>query len=149
MLRSRGMSEPSGENQDESVAPAEDEREAPVRASKPKKKKKKKKPTADASARQAEPARTAEGVERPQFLLGFPEDPELKKLSAAFESGDYATVRAGVPALIEKSKKRAVREAAEELLRRTQPDPLMKYLLLASVVLLVFLTMHSYFRHGH
>lgn len=143
------MSEPSGENQDESVAPAEDEREAPVRASKPKKKKKKKKPTADASARQAEPARTAEGVERPQFLLGFPEDPELKKLSAAFESGDYATVRAGVPALIEKSKKRAVREAAEELLRRTQPDPLMKYLLLASVVLLVFLTMHSYFRHGH
>ncbi|HMR08434.1 MAG TPA: hypothetical protein PKA88_21790 [Polyangiaceae bacterium] len=145
------MSEPSGESQDETDAPAVDEREAPVRASKPKKKKKKKKKKqpADASARQAEPARTADGVERPQFLLGFPEDPELKKLSAAFESGDYATVRAGVPALIEKSKKRAVREAAEELLRRTQPDPLMKYLLLASVVLLVFLTMHSYFRHGH
>jgi hypothetical protein len=144
------MSKPSGEKPHAEAASDADEREAPPRASKPKKKKKKK-PAAQKSEGNAslEPTRSANGVERPQFLLGFPEDPELQKLSAAFESGDYATVRAGVPTLIEKSKKRAVREAAEELLRRTQPDPLIKYLLLASVVLLVFLTLHSYFRDGH
>ena len=122
------------------AASEDDERTPPPRASKPKKKKKK--------TTKREPLDAA-GRERPRFLLDFPKDPELEKLIAAFESGDYATTLTGARALADKSKKRRVREAAMELVHRTQPDPLMKYLLLASVVLLVFLTLHSYFSRGH
>ncbi len=122
------------------AASNDDERTPPPRASKPKKKKTK--------TTKREPLDAA-GRERPRFLLDFPKDPELDKLIAAFESGDYSTTLTGARELAGKSKRRRVREAAMELAHRTQPDPLMKYLLLASVVLLVFLTLHSYFSHGH
>ena len=90
-----------------------------------------------------------DGAERPRFLLKFPRHPELDRLVAAFEAGDYATVRRDAPKLVDSDEDAAVRDAALELERRIEPDPLMKYLLLASVVLLVFLILQSYFGHAH
>ena len=42
-----------------------------------------------------------------------------------------------------------MRDAALELLRRIEPDPLIKYLLAVSVTLLVVLVLYAYQSHGH
>jgi hypothetical protein len=86
----------------------------------------------------------AEGRERPRFVLSFPRDPELDRLVRAFEGGDYATVRRDATALAEKSDDAAIRDAALELRRRIDPDPLIRYLLLISVLLLGFLVLYVY-----
>ncbi len=124
--------------------------EPPLVSAKPKKKKARKKARKKLEAGLAAPKRaplTPEGVERPRFLLDFPDDPRLEELIAHFEAGDYAAVRRLAPEL-EKSASTPVALAAAELLWRTRPDPLAKYLLLASAVLLVFLVLHSYLGHG-
>lgn len=105
-----------------------------------KKKRKKKRSAAEA------PLLDAAGRERPRFLLRFPADPELDRLAKAFEAGDYQAVREGAPALADKTQDERIRDAAFELERRVRPDPLIKYLLLASVVLLAFLVLHAYSR---
>jgi hypothetical protein len=86
----------------------------------------------------------AEGMERPAFILDFPEDPELDVLVSAFESGNYKKVRAEADALAGKTSNPKVREAALELRRRIDPDPLVKYLLALSFTLLLFLTVWAY-----
>lgn len=86
----------------------------------------------------------AQGRERPQFLLGFPDNPELLRLVRAFEAGNYALVRAEAPALAERAESRAVRDAALELRRRIEPDPLAKYLLALTAVLLLSLAYWAY-----
>jgi len=91
----------------------------------------------------------AQGRERPGFLATFPDDPELSELSRAFEAGDYAHVRAHAPQLAAKTSDDAVRRAALELAERIRPDPLIKYLLLISVLLLLYLVVHAYANHGH
>jgi hypothetical protein len=91
----------------------------------------------------------AEGMERPRFLLDFPEDPELERLIAAFEAGNFARVREGAARLAETTDDPAVREAALELRRRIDPDPLAKYLLAVSFVLLAVLTIWAYSRGSH
>lgn len=114
-----------------------------------KKKRRKKRRRTDELA--TTPARTeldANGRERPKFLLAFPDDPELQRLVRAFEAGDFATVRSSAPALAEKSEDSRVRDAALELRRRIDPDPLIKYILLASVLLLGFLVLYVY-THRH
>lgn len=88
----------------------------------------------------------AAGRERPRFLLAFPEHPELARLSAAFEAGNYALVRAEAEALAERTESPAVRDAALELRRRIEPDPLAKYLLALTAALLLFL---AYFAYHH
>jgi hypothetical protein len=88
----------------------------------------------------------ASGRERPRFLLGFPQHPELQRLAAAFEAGNYAAVRAGAEALAERAESPAVRDAALELRRRISPDPLAKYLLAITAALLLFL---AYFAYHH
>ena len=88
----------------------------------------------------------AAGRERPRFLLAFPDHPELARLSAAFEAGNYALVRAEAEALAERTENPAVRDAALELRRRIEPDPLAKYLLALTAALLVFL---AYFAYHH
>jgi len=109
-----------------------------------KRKRRKQKPAAEhSSASQRQPL-DASGRERPGFLLAFPEDPELERLIAAFEAGNYALVRRDAPAVAERSEDPAVREAALELRRRIDPDPLVKYLLIASVVLLLVLVAYAY-----
>ena len=89
-----------------------------------------------------------DGRERPAFLLGFPEDPELERVMQAFELGNYAFVRKAAPELAEKTTDPKVRAAAEELARRIEPDPLVKVLLGLAVGLLVLLTFWAYKTHG-
>lgn len=115
---------------------------APLPEKKKRKKKKRKAEVVEASPQRS--ALDAQGRERPRFLLSFPSDPDLDRLVAAFERGDFATVRADAPALAERTEDAHVRDAALELRRRLDPDPLIKYLLLASVVLLFVLVMHAY-----
>ena len=90
------------------------------------------------------PLLDAAGMERPEFVLGFPEDPELERLISAFEAGNYAFVRREAPELAKKTNDPAVRDASLELRRRIEPDPLAMYLLLISVLLLVFLIVWAY-----
>jgi hypothetical protein len=112
-----------------------------------KRKKKRKKRADEPSAPEAEPL-NAEGRERPLFVLAFPKDPTLDKLARAFELGNYAYVREHAPSLAEKAEDPRVRDAARELSRRIEPDPLIKILLGLSVALLVALTVWAYKSHG-
>lgn len=100
-------------------------------------------PDAPGSARRDRPA-----VERPQFLLKFPDHPELQRLVRAFEVGNYAEVRRAAPALLE-SEDAAVRRAARELLTRIDPDPLMKYLLGLAISLFLLIVWYTYGSRGH
>ncbi len=88
------------------------------------------------------------GMERPKFLLDYPEDPALDRLIAAFESGNYALVRRDAEAVAKAAEDPAVRDAALELRRRIEPDPLAKYLLLIAAVLLVYLVAWAYRQGG-
>lgn len=88
----------------------------------------------------------AKGRERPRFLLQFPEHPDLARLVTAFEAGNYALVREEAEALAERAESPAVRDAALELRRRIEPDPLVKYLLALTAALLLFL---AYFAYNH
>lgn len=91
----------------------------------------------------------ADGRERPRFLLEFPDDPELTRLAAAFEAGDYRAVRIGAGRLAETTEDPLVREAARELRRRIDPDPLMKYLLAVALTLFVFVVWYTYQSQPH
>lgn len=82
--------------------------------------------------------------DRPPFLRGFPDDPELAQVVAAFERGDYARVRRDAPRLAEQAADAAVRQAARELARRIEPDPLARGILLGAFVLLAFLVAWAY-----
>jgi hypothetical protein len=95
------------------------------------------------------PPLDADGMERPAFLLDFPEDPALELLIAAFEAGNYARIRNGAELLAQRTDSAAVRDAALELRRRIEPDPLAKYLVGLSVVLLVVLTVWAYHAGSH
>lgn len=109
----------------------------------------------------------------PGFAKSFPDHPAVEALVLAFERGNYASVREGAKALLEPSSKPAtkspdakkgdelphplppgpeerdaIRGAARELLRRTEPDPLAVYMVLGAVVLLAFLSIW-YWSHPH
>jgi hypothetical protein len=119
--------------------------EAPKR----RKRRKKRAPEAEAApAAPKEPPLTPDGRERPLFVLGFPEDAELDRLVHAFEAGNYAYVREHAPKLAESTSSARVRDAARELARRIEPDPLIKVLLALSVVLFVVLVVWAYKTHG-
>lgn len=129
----------------EAAASGEAGEGAEVKGSKRKKKRKKQK----AEAEQAEAQLVdAEGRERPLFVLAFPKDPALDKLVRAFELGNYAYVRENARDLAEKTSNPRVRDAAEELAKRIEPDPLIKILLGLSIALLVALTIWAYKTHG-
>jgi hypothetical protein len=76
----------------------------------------------------------------PRFARDFPRDPELDRLVVAFTKGDYASVRAGAPKLVEAAEDVAVKDAARRLLGATRPDPAVKLLLLLTGALLAFLS---------
>lgn len=90
---------------------------------------------------EAEPSDASEREELPAFARAFPRDPELDALVRAFEAGDYARVRREAPALAERAKSKKVKQAARELRRRIDPDPLATFLLVGAVLLLVFLAL--------
>jgi hypothetical protein len=120
---------------------AESSEAEPVKKKKGKKKKK-------AAATEARPERDAQGRDRPTFLLDFPHDPELEALITAFEIGNYARVRELAPRLIERSDNPEVKAAAQELLDRIEPDPLVKFLLAIAVALFVAVVAITYHSHG-
>jgi hypothetical protein len=131
---------------DESESPAEE----PAPPRRKKKRKKKRSLAAEATETRVEPSAVldANGRERPRFLLAFPDDEALQRLVRAFEAGDFSTIRRDADELAEKSDDPLVRDAALELRRRIDPDPLIKYILLASVLLLGFLVLYVY-THRH
>jgi hypothetical protein len=88
-----------------------------------------------------------DGNERPPFLAALPDDPDLARVAAAFEHGDFAFVRREAPALARRTDDPKVREAALDLRRRIDPDPLAKFLLLGAFALLAFLVVWAYARH--
>jgi hypothetical protein len=138
--------------------PAAEERGASLEpepaAEPPKKKKKKKKKVevgaaGDTAAVVAErPALDADGRERPRFLLRFPRDPDLEPLIEAFEAGNFRKVREDAPRLAERTERPEVKRAAEELLRRIEPDPLVKFILGVAVFLFVAVVTYVYYAHG-
>jgi len=127
--------------------------EAPTAASgepssSPRRKRKRKKRAPEAPPEPAPPALTADGRERPIFVLGFPHDAELDRLVRAFELGNYAYVREHAPKLAAQGGTEQIRAAARELARRIDPDPLIKILLALSIALLLALVFWAYKTHG-
>jgi hypothetical protein len=78
--------------------------------------------------------------DRPIFAKKFPRDAELDALVASFMAGDYAAVRKGAAKLRESVEQADVRQAAAELVSRTQTDPLIAYLFALTAALLVVLS---------
>ena len=118
------------------------------------KKKKRRRPEPESETVSAEaPARRPldgrqDAPQIPAFALGFPADPALDALVAAFEQGDYARVRREAPLLVKATESVAVRKAARELLKRIEPDPVAVYLLAGAALLLTFLAFW-YWTHPH
>lgn len=98
----------------------------------PRKKRKKKK------------AETREGV--PLFAQKYPRDDALDALLVLFDRGNYAAVREGAERILTSKAKSPVKQATEDLLRRLEPDPLARYMLIASMLLLLFFSLW-YFTH--
>jgi hypothetical protein len=95
------------------------------------------------------PAAEPEEAYVPSFARDFPRHPELDALVAAFEAGNYARVRVEAPALAARADEpAAVREAARELRRRLDPDPLAAVMIGLAVALLAFFAIY-YWTHGH
>ncbi len=132
----------------DSTARAAGSKEKSPKKPRKKRKKRSRRPAADGPER-LRTALDAAGNQRPVFLLDFPEDPALDDLVAAFEAGNYAYVREHAAAVAGAAKAEDVRRAALELRSRIDPDPLVKYLLAASVALLAFLVAWSYTWHDH
>ncbi|MEP7120809.1 MAG: hypothetical protein ABJE95_07870 [Byssovorax sp.] len=134
----------------------EPEEAAPAPAARPKKKKRRRAEIeAEADVEQAidegepePPKGRAREAQIPAFALGFPADPQLDALVAAFEQGDYARVRREAPALVQSTESAAVRKAARELRKRLDPDPIAVYLLAGAALLLTFLAFW-YWTHPH
>jgi hypothetical protein len=85
---------------------------------------------------------------RASFARAYPDDPDLARIVAAFERGDYASVRVEAPKLAERAASPLVRSAALDLRSRIEPDPIQLYLLALTLALLGFLTAWFYL-HKH
>lgn len=130
---------------------------------------------APAPAKKRKKKRRAEGARDvrpgwPSFAKSFPAHPAVESLVLAFEQGNYASVREGAKKLLEQTNERAgksaksaallhpqprgpeerdaIRSAARDLLRRTEPDPLAVYMVLGAALLLAFLSIW-YWSHPH
>lgn len=88
----------------------------------------------------------AGGDDRPFFARAYPRNRSLDELIVAFERGNYAKVRTDARVLADRTKDPAVKGAAEDLLRRIQPDSLSTALIIVGALLLLFLA-YSYLGH--
>jgi hypothetical protein len=105
-------------------------------------------PGAEEEAKPAAPSgEEAIGDDRPFFARAYPRDRTLDELIVAFERGNYAKVRTDARALADRTKDAAVKGAAEDLLRRIQPDSLSTALVVVGIGLLLFLA-YSYLGHA-
>lgn len=87
-------------------------------------------------------------AERPSFARSFPKDAALDALVEAFARGDYARVRKEAPELVRSSEDQAVKNAAMELRRRINPDPVALILMFLAAGLLAVLATY-YWTHKH
>jgi hypothetical protein len=76
----------------------------------------------------------------PAFARDFPRTPELDALVASFARGDYRAVREGAPKLAAAATDERVKQAAELLRARIEPDPIARVLFAFAAALLVMLT---------
>src|SRR5262245_41442498 len=146
------MADEDGEKPADQAPEAKVSSDAPIERKKKKKKKKKRALEAKDEAKEGEskgPVLGPEGWERPGFVLDFPKDAELERLVRAFELGNYAFVREHGKKLADSSSDPDVKNAAGELLRRIEPDPLVRILFLMTVALLLFMVFYAYRAHGH
>jgi len=67
-------------------------------------------------------------IVRPAFAQNYPSDARLQKLLQAFQAGNYAYVREQVRTRNRDIETEAVARAMQDLVRRTQPDPLALWL---------------------
>ena len=85
------------------------------------------------------------GRERPAFVATYPtDDPRLTALVAAFERGDFRAVNQGAKTLLAAAPSQEVRLATQDLQRRTQPHPLVVFLLTTALLLCVSLVAWAY-----
>jgi hypothetical protein len=77
---------------------------------------------------------------RSPFAADFPRDPALDALLSAFEAGNFARVREEAPRLVASASDPSIVRAAREILARTRPDPLARWVLVITGALLVALT---------
>lgn len=86
-----------------------------------------------------------DGRERPAFIFQYPRhDPQLNRLVDAFERGDFRLVGRGAKTLANTTADTEVQRAALDLLKRTQPHPLVRLFLLSAFLLFTFLVGWSY-----
>ena len=78
------------------------------------------------------------------FLSRLPDHPDVQELARLFEAGNYAQLRQRAAQVT--SSDAEVHRAIAELYRRTQPAPLLLWLVLLSGVLLIAVTI---FALGH
>jgi hypothetical protein len=95
-----------------------------------------------------EPAVDPDEPERPLFAQGWPASPELDRLLAAFERGNYAFVRSEAPKVAASANDAAVKAAALDLRRRIDPAPLAGILVIIAMGLLVVLAGHYLGKHN-
>jgi hypothetical protein len=86
--------------------------------------------------------------ERPAFARSFPKDAALDSLVESFAKGDYARIRREAPDLAKSAESDEVKDAALELRRRIDPDPLALILMFLAVALLFVLASY-YWMHKH
>ena len=76
----------------------------------------------------------------PSFAKEFPKHDELERLVRAFSRGNYAEVREGAPQLAASTDDPEVKNAAELLRARIEPEPTLRLLFVFAAALLAFLT---------
>lgn len=85
---------------------------------------------------------SAQNLQLPSFAEAFPKDARLGALLAAYARGDYAAVRTGAPQLAKDTDDPAVKVAAEDLLQRISPDPRLRWMYLATLLLVVLVGLY-------
>ncbi len=87
-------------------------------------------------------------TERPAYAKNYPEDDELFALVAAFEAGNYRSVREGAARIAASDKLEAVKSAARDLKSRTEASRAQIALLVIAAVLVVALSGYEIATHG-
>lgn len=85
----------------------------------------------------------------PGFADAYPRHPKLDELVEAFERGDYAYVRREGLVLKGSTHDPRVRDAAEDLIRRTGPSRAMLAFLFFTLLLLLALAWYWTAHHGY
>jgi hypothetical protein len=83
----------------------------------------------------------SESAAGPPFAADYPRTPEVERMVAAFEAGDFAAVRRAAAALRDAADPE-VRRAALDLYRRSGSDAASLYLLLLGLGLALFVFWH-------